>query len=179
MKYKPLGYHWLALTASMLLAAPSSLEALELDVGQHIASAQLGLSPMGDFSPARLQLMLLAEYEYLLLPELSPLLSLSYGFNWGSTDSLLIGLGARYRYQDLPWPVHVHASLSLLGGGLLNVRNVNLPFIGARAGVGANYFFTSKLGAGAQLTYEGGATLASRNAYHWQLGILLGVSYIL
>lgn len=162
-----------------LALAPGAAQAIKLNTGQHLATARVGLSPVGGVTPANMQLTLGAEYEYVLMPGLSPVGGVQYGLNFGSTNSLLLGLGARYRYQDLPWPVHVHGSVQLLVGELFNVRSVNLPFVGARLAAGADYYITSKLCAGLTLAYDAGATLSSRDAYYWQLGILLGASYLL
>mgnify|MGYP000155046762 CR=1 FL=1 len=58
-------------------------------------AARVGLSPVGGVTPANLQLTVGAEYEYVLMQGLSPVAGLQYGLNFGATDSLLFGVGAR------------------------------------------------------------------------------------
>lgn len=166
-----------ALACLLAVAAPA--HGLVLEAGQQLVSARLGLGGDGGLTPSHVQLAVEGQYEYLLLRGLSAGAGLTYTLNIGSTDALLVPLGVTYRYQDLPWPVHARAAAAVVVGGLLNVRYVNLAYLGARLSAGGDYWLTKQLCAGLTVNWDLGGTLSSRNAYYWQLNVLLGVGYLL
>ncbi len=99
--------------------------------------------------------------------------------DWGvaGTLPLRIHAGGRYRLTGLELPLSPFAQLQLSGGMVFNALGADLGLAGLRAGLGTDYFITSKLSGGAVLNFDFNTTLGERPAFYGQWEFLLSANY--
>jgi hypothetical protein len=123
----------------------------------------------------RTYLLFAGQAEYDLTSQAGVVADLSVG--WGSSTPVRFHLGGRYRLTQLDLPVSPYAQLQLSYGKLYGVLGADLRYIGARAGVGADYFLTRNFGAGVMLATDLGSTTGDRPAFYGTIDILVYASY--
>lgn len=166
-----------AIIAAFVVLLAASAQARTVEPGSFTVAGGIGPafrlpSPL---AAGRTYLVLQAQGEYDFTSSLGALADLSFGF--GSSQPLRLHLGARYRVTQLDLPVSPYAQAQLALGRLYNVLGADLTYIGARLGVGADYFLTKKLGAGALVAMDLGGTTASRRAFYGTVDVLVYAAY--
>jgi hypothetical protein len=159
----------------MLLAASAQARTVEpgtLTVAGGVGPAFRLSSPL---AAGRTYLVLQAQGEYDFTSSLGALADVSFGF--GSSQPLRLHLGGRYRVTQLDLPVSPYAQLQFTLGRLYNVLGADLTYVGARVGIGADYFLTRKLGAGMLIAVDLGGTTASRRAFYGTVDMLVYAAY--
>ena len=120
-------------------------------------------------------LMLNAGTEYLLSPELSVIADIDVGV--AGTIPLRLHAGARYRLTGLGSPLSPFAQLQLTAGRVYNALGADLGLFGIRAGLGADYFITSRLAGGLVTHLDLNTTLAETRAFYGVWELLATASY--
>jgi hypothetical protein len=169
-----------AVGCALFLGGGAQLQALKLEGGQSIFALRLGGSGDNAFTPAGGYFTASAAYDYMLPLGLSATTDLTLELNPSYNNVFLFGIGARYRYQGLPVPLHPHAGLQFVAGRLFNVRWVDLTYLGARLSLGGDYYLTSNWSAGLLMSVDLGGTVSTpRSAAFRQINFLVVAQYIL
>lgn len=121
-------------------------------------------------------LMLDGNAEFVLDPSMSLIADLAVGVS--GTQVVKGRFGGRYRFTGFELPVSPYVQLQASAGRLIDVLGADLTSVGARAGVGADYFLSARWTVGVQGAYELASTTGQRPAWYGTLDMLLTFAHV-
>lgn len=152
---------------------------LIFSAGEQVLGASLGIVFPTALSTARAMMDFRLEYQYFLPASVSLAAGVAFGTGFARTNQFLASVGARYHYA-LPWPADLVFGLDFAGGGLFNVRNADLGYLGGRVTVGGNYYLRAgkfKEAVGVALVADIGSSISERNAAYATIGLVFSFNY--
>lgn len=120
-------------------------------------------------------LLLVGTGEFVLSKRWSTVADVVVGF--GGTLPVWGRVGGKGRLSDLQLAISPYAQAQFAGGGLFHVMGANLRWVGARLGVGVDYFATARTTVGAGLFANLGTTLGASPRFAGLFEVLVYGSY--
>lgn len=162
---------------AFVLANSVNAEAKSLEPGAVWVGASLGLDNKlgGRLGGGDVLLAIGAEVEYALDSQIGIYARGDFGL--GSSQSVKLESGAKYRFTGLELPISPFVSAHLRVSHLMSVMGANLWAIGAGIGGGVDYFLTRKFTAGVNLTFDLSSTLGERPTAYNTANMVLTARY--
>ena len=98
-------------------------------------------------------------------------------FGLGSSQTIKLETGAKYRFTGLDFPISPYVSAHVRVTHLMNIMGANLWAMGAGAGAGVDYFLTRKFTAGLDVTFDLSSTLGEQPTGYNTSNVVLTARY--